>query len=443
MPARSTLFAAAVLAASAPELRADVLHVNGPSPDFAQISQAVAAAQDGDVVRVWPGRYQGFTIADEDLRIVRDSSPGIVAVEGVVRVQFLSAGKTVVLSGLDVTAAAGEGLIVFECLGAVRVHACTFTGGNGYVDPPDSHVQGFAGVRVEASADVAFSRCSSRGGIGMGGQLDGAYRGGDGLWVKDARVAFHVGDTTGGIGGGPWGKVSFGDGANGGTGARVDDDAMLFTADGRLEGGRGGNGGEGCPTCELTHGGAGGEGLSVHGATVFALDNTLVPGDGGMPGTYGVAGPDGLELEVGAEARLRELRGRARLLTAPALASDGTSIDLQVHGLPGDEVFLASATATGFRVVPAARGVWLLDGAWPLGPFRLDDPGHAHGTVPTGDASVGIIGPGGTLVVPYPLPALPPGSENATQYFQALVRSAGGRVLLTDLASVVVVDDAP
>ena len=39
------------LAAAAPCL-ADVLDVGGPSPDYNQISQAVVAGADGDVIRI-------------------------------------------------------------------------------------------------------------------------------------------------------------------------------------------------------------------------------------------------------------------------------------------------------------------------------------------------------------------------------------------------------
>lgn len=440
MPARRTPFAAAVLAVLAPASRADVLHVKGPTPDFAQISQAVAAAQDGDVLRVWPGTYGGFTIADRDLRVVRDPSPGAVVVQGVVRVQSLAAGKTVVLSGLDVTAGGGEGLIVFECSGAVRVQGCSLHGANGNVDPPDLHYRGFAGARIEASTDVAFSSCSLRGGVGVGFELNGAFRGGDGLRVQGSSVAFHSGDSTGGIGGSPWGQFSEGDGGPGGAGAWADAGATLFVGGSTFEGGRGGTGGEGCSLCKPAYGGQGGNGLAVDDAAAFTLATAFVPGEGGDPGTLGLAGPDGLELELGVDATLRQLHGRARSLSAPPLAADGTSIDLVVHGEPGDAVFLASSAGPAFQVVPGARGVWLLEGPWPRGASRVSSPGAGRAIVPTGDGALGTLGAGGTLVLPHVLAELPHGAASGTVYFQALVVSASGRVVLSDLATVVVID---
>lgn len=440
MRAPSALALLAV-AALAPSLRADVLHVNGPTPDFVEIAPAVVAAQDGDVIRVWPGTYGGFTIDDEDLRIVRDPSPGTVEVDGVVRVHSLSANKTVVLSGLDVAPAGGEGLIVFECQGAVRLHGCSFRGANGNIDMPDPHYQGFAGTRVESSTDVAFSSCSLLGGVGVGFELNGAFRGGHGLQVESSSVAFQEGDATGGIGGSPWGAFSEGDGAPGGAGAWIDAAATLFVGGSTLEGGKGGTSGEGCALCKPAYGGQGGDGLAVADAAVFTLDDALVPGDGGDPGTLGLPGPDGLELDLGRDARMRAMHGGAPSVTAPALASDGTSIDVVVHGRTGDRVFLASSTATGFQLVPAARGVWLLGGTWPRA-WSVGDSDTGPRTVPVGGAASGTIGAGATLVVPWVLAELPPGTQNGTVWFQALVVSPEGRIVLSDLASVVVVDES-
>ncbi len=87
-----------VLLLLAPAALADVLDVRGPDADHDQIAAAVAAAVDGDVIRVWPRNYQGFTI-DRSLFIVRATSSGTVKVQGTIQIRDLIASERVEMVG--------------------------------------------------------------------------------------------------------------------------------------------------------------------------------------------------------------------------------------------------------------------------------------------------------------------------------------------------------
>ena len=88
----------AICLATAVPCLADVLNVRGPSSDYSQISTAVDAAAEGDVIRIWPGNYKGFTIDDKSLTLVRAKDSGNILVKGTCRIENLSAGRSAVAS---------------------------------------------------------------------------------------------------------------------------------------------------------------------------------------------------------------------------------------------------------------------------------------------------------------------------------------------------------
>src|SRR5688572_13923891 len=97
--------------------RADVLDV-GPGHAYPTIATAVSAATDGDVIRVYAGSYPYFLVDDKELRIVAATNP--VHVQGVIRVHNLSAGKSVVIAGLEANGNGSEALILYANDGRVR-----------------------------------------------------------------------------------------------------------------------------------------------------------------------------------------------------------------------------------------------------------------------------------------------------------------------------------
>lgn len=165
----SCAFSAVFLTAIA---RADVLDVGGPAPDHAQISAAVNAAHDGDVIRIWPGNYLPFTVLGKSLSLVEATTSGAVHVLGTIRIRELGPEQAVLLSGIHATGTDGRGLVVSDCLGSVRVREGVFQGseGSGFGDTAD----GRSGALIADCGDVELNACSFQGGSGAyGGEYGG------------------------------------------------------------------------------------------------------------------------------------------------------------------------------------------------------------------------------------------------------------------------------
>lgn len=329
-------------------------------PPFQDLQAAVDAATDGDTILVAGGTYAGFVIQDKRLQVV--GVPGqSVSIEGTVSVLNLAAGRSVLLSGLDVTGASVKpaslpALVVTGCAGHVRVEGCTLAGGAGVPEGDTSEPFGDGGhaVVLQASPRVVFSDCTLAGGDGGGDQLF-CYdcTGGDGglgLRLNQSTPALYGCQVLGGAGGD--------NGLYGGQGAHGCRllNSWMFAAGSTFAGGAGGDAWD----FVAAFPGDGGDGLFVDGGARAELrDNAYAGGAGGVsivfPSNNGSPGAP-----KGGAGTFVEHPGSARGFTAFRLAIDDGLIQVVVQGEPGDEVWVRAGAAPAFLPATPTTGVSLV-----------------------------------------------------------------------------------
>ena len=374
---------------------ADVLNVGGPFSTHSEIQAAVIAAQDGDVVRIWPGNYQPFWIDDEALTLVAAMPGGGVMINGTYRVKNLAPSRSVLISGVSATGGDGHALVVTDCQGSVRLRDSHFVGASAF---GVFSWNGFPGALISNCADVVMTDCSATGGSPVWGEYGGW--GGDGMEVSVSRVSLYASIFTG-----MGGSTEDDPGASGGGGGHG-----ISAWGGRIYlSGCTLRGGGGSPadwdmdwwTGQYGYGGSGGWGL-YGSAEAWYLDNTFVPGQGGSspdPGNTGSAGQDMIPGTV--------LLGPSRLLRASRLKYDFGTILLDFTGAPGDLAFLKLARAPGYRFRTT------------FGPELIADP--APGSL-LPSRFVGVLDSTGSLQVTLRLRDLPPFE---TQFLQVQGRLLG------------------
>lgn len=337
------LFPAAALALST-LARADVLNVRGPSADHAEISLAVAASAPGDVIRVWPGTYQPFSVK-KTLTIAAVS--GSVNVAGTVRIKDLGAAQHVEFSGIKAKGTDGNGLVISDCLGSVRLRNCAGEGALhvGYYS--------YSGMLILESEDVVLVNCVAKG--GLSNYPEGGDYGGIGLETGGSNVSIWGGTFQGSSG--TTEDDPGGHGGSGGDGILATNGGTLWVSGSHLIGGHGANadpqpdwfgGGYGV-------GGSGGWGL-YHwlGTEVVHVDCTYQPGTGGWGVEYsGSPGQDTSGVQR---------QGPARSLRTPALSSDTGLLQLTALGSPGDEVWVRVSDRAGYLFKPR-KGPLQIDSA--------------------------------------------------------------------------------
>ena len=414
---RALPLALVLLALSSPAA-ADVLIVDpGGTQGFSQVQAAVDASQDGDLILVRAGTYAGFTIQQRSLTVRADVNAA-VQVDGGVVVRDTPAGGVVLLGELTVRGAAApfgsttepgeDALSILDNAGVVRVQDCELVGGRGehtFVGSP-----GGAACNVEDSLRTALVGCDLTGGVGGGDlfvvSLGGV--GGAGLRTTGSGVVLYDCSVTGGSGGDA--DLGFDQiGGPGGAGCEVLDFG-LFASNVTIWGGHGGGGGIG---------GDGGDGLVVHpGGQAQLLDVALFGGFGANPqGTTGQAQSGGGPVTV--------LPGSARTLEAPGLARDGATVEVTVHGEPGDQVWIVPGQQTAHLPALALGGVWLVQR-----PVLLTK------------APTVVLGPSGTAVVSVPTAALGASEASRELYLQTFARPQGGALRIGGPAHVSILDCA-
>lgn len=399
------------LVALAPASLAGVIDVRGPAPDFAQIGDAVNAAQDGDIVRVWPGTYSSFAIVDKSLVVVR-AQPGVVLVDGTIEVRSLAQQRSVVLSGVSATAAVTYGLVVRDCRGAVRVHDGTFRGS--LTGPSQSGNR--AGIWAVSCADLALSDCSVVGGFdpdGLGGGL-----GRPAFVSADSRVSAYASTFHGG-----WGQTEPAAGASGGSGG----DGIVAFGNGRLylsdcfaQGGGGADADPGPDFFEYGWGGRGGDGVSLGvGFDASFLGCTLLGGAGGW-GPQGHLGAPGSAVFGSGTV----LPGQPCRLETTPWTDDASPIHVTVQGAPRNRVFLHEGPAPDY-LFDALHGPSLVADPTPpqAGRWRL----------------LGNLDAFGLLAVDLAAPPLPAFGTRVIHY-QAL--TVGATSYLSDPSATAVLDTA-
>lgn len=373
--------------------------------DFTTLQAAVNAASDGDTLLVRSGSYSGFLLTGKGLSIVaeRGAEPQIAAD---VRIQGVPAGRTVVLSGLRVTATYTtdptkvHALVVFDVGAAVRVQDCTLIGANNANDNQSIFMDGTggSGAVLSSATNVVFTRCEVIGGRGHQHYdccAEGGT-GGEGLHSISSIVALYDCQLTGGLGG------YSGWGGHGGPGAFVPDFG-LFAAGCTFSGGKGGFGDD----FIFGPGGSGGSGLRVGAAAQAQLRGNTFVGGGGGDSFLGQDGLPGVGLEAQAGSTVVQYPGSARRFTIEPVGWEGSLVPVTVEGEPGDKVWFPSSPKSGFRFAPALSGVWAL--ALPVKMLL---------------APQGIVPASGVLELLVPITDLP--GEGDLRHFQGYVISTSG-----------------
>jgi hypothetical protein len=174
---------------------------NGPGTDFTDLPPAVAAAVDGDVLRVRPGSYSGVTIA-KALTLLGGPGVNLRTQSGFLEVANVGLGKQVTVSGVNVTQPASPGVQVHDCQARVlfdRLVISSSTTSTLVQDCRQVELNGCsirAGVRTTTwsggslavvRSTVAISGCVLRGIDGAVGTSP-ALSGCPGLAALDSRV---------------------------------------------------------------------------------------------------------------------------------------------------------------------------------------------------------------------------------------------------------------
>lgn len=390
--------ASAVLSAGA---RADVLNVGGPAPDFAQIADAVAAATNGDLIRVWPGTYGPFTVRDRSLSIARATFTGEVQVAGTIHVQDLSAGRSLVLTGISSEGIGDAGLVILDCEGSVRVREGRFLGARNAQPGTTTRPPG---ARVERCQDVAFVYCIAQGGEPL--PNDYYSSGGHGLVALDSQVALFTSTFVGARG--TSGDSAGSDGFDGGHGVRTTGPGVLYASRCTMRGGRGGDANYDC----FFFCGWGGNGGWAHSGTTPAWmrDCVLEPGAGGWSPDSSKLGQPGSSTP----ALTTLLPGPARVLRTSWLLTDTSALSVRCEGAPGESVWLAESPQATWQLPEPEAGPILIAPAPP--------------PLATRWRFLGVVGPSGLLLVDLPARDLPH-LTHQTLHYQALFIAPATRVL--------------
>lgn len=415
-----TAIVASVLLLMPALARADVIVVDAAGGgDHLQVQDAVDAASDGDVLLLREGAYAGFEIVDKALTVVAEG--GTVEIQGGIVVKDLALGRGVTLIRMLVTGAIGDcpsqgcGLLVQSSQGAVRALSCRFTGATSpggfcfflycpclepyqqyyplysrdYGGPLYQHDGGWDAVRVLGSDNVTLARCVLRGGLGNEGveYYGTGGDGGHGLRGQGSQVALYECVLEGAQG--AYGGFR---GGRGGDGMLLDGDAV-FASTSQFRGGRGGF----ADDFFISYGGDGGDGVHVaSGGELQRQQCTFQAGQAGV-GLFFDGAPGS---PVGGPGAVVPIAGAVRTMFTLPPAQDGTSIQLDFKGLPGDFAVLAVSGGADYIPVPELAGVVV------IGPGQL--------------LPMGVVPPSGTLTRVLQLDVLGPGEPALQAHLQSL-----------------------
>lgn len=381
----------------------DVLVVDpAGTGDFTTITDAVQAAQDGDVVYVRPGSYAAFTIDAKSIDVVA-AQTGNVRVIGGSEIRSVSVGGSVVVSGLrfesGVTPSPAT-LQIVGCAGSVRLADCTIEGLDGelFAGPSVSH----PACRVLSSDRVALIGCNLRGGDAGADFFCSSDTAAAGLVAFSSVVEVHGGAVRGGSG--PIGDL----GGHAGAAVELRSASELRAYGASL---RGGDGGEGDLTFTFCSCGNGGDGVFAD-----ATSSAIVRGgatSGGTGGGQNLNGAPGTCPSGAASV------GAVNLQTAPVrsfevarVVETGAQISGSIRGVAGEAVFLVVSTVPALQPYPALGGT--LTVGWPY--FLRALP-------------VGQIPASGVLGFTENVAGFAPGFGALTLTMQPIMSGTGGRWL--------------
>lgn len=403
-----------------PSATAGVIVV-GPGSPHTEINAAVASASEGDVLLVKGGNYDPVTIDDKGVSIVADVG-AVVFVRGV-KVQSLTAGKTVVLDRLICTGGYGAatlsvGLWVNECVGAVRIQNCQVFGanGDGFVSSCNEvgEEDGATALSVRRSGDVAIVQSLLRGGDGSYmfqyncfGDLWFGGDGGHGLYCEESKVTVHHSSIEAGNSGtGSYSKAAphgiFAFGSPQGHGSRL----VLVNVEAR-----GGSSGDALDGLAPTEGGSPGNGMWLNNSSHARVIESSFEGgtQGGGLGNPGGAIGDPIQVFPG--STVTYWPNTAKGLGSDEVVREGQTSLIQLTGESGDVAFLyASLKTTSFHA-PQLGGSFFLDPSTLVGPIAH---GVVQGASPVNASVVVPLLPAGLLSEEVYLQGVLVGPTNAT-----------------------------
>ena len=292
-----------------------IVDVNGgPGADFLNISPAVTAASDGDLILVRPGNYSWFAV-DKRLTVIGD--PGGVTVVGTVEVQDAPGVVNLVSLTLD-------SLNVRDCTETVILDEVSILDGQAiFIGPVGDWV-----VNIENSADVRF--------------IDSTISGDRGHWhhglrVESSRVELVSSTVTGGS---AWFDLSCkpinGVAKFGGDGMQVAGASRVHTSHSNLVGGDGG-----AFACSFFYDAApGGSGAVVSAPSqILVTGGSYTGGPGGSTGYYYCA-PGGNGISGSGQLRRSNAtwtRGLGGVLSGAPNCANGVAVGIaNVTATPDD-----------------------------------------------------------------------------------------------------------
>lgn len=382
MPSQFPLATLALLASSASASQVWVVQ------DAAQLSTAIAAAQNGDIVLLKAGSYalgSGLSITGKAVSLVADSGAAIDW-QGRLTLNSLPATAACVLQRLHMTNTTPNQQVLL---------------GNGVSGPlwiEDCTIEGLPvqGAQFASAAAVLLSQCSRaamHGTAVLGAPGSPVHAGGAGLELFQSYVGLNSCTARGGAGHDA--TSLFVPSSAGGPGAQVSD-GFLFASGTTLEGEQGGDGYAGVSPTPCIAGETGGAGLRLlqfqFSPPVRLLDTQAIGGAGGAAAGDCAGGPSGLGISLDGPptSNVQVLAGTARELAVTSPVREGETLAWTLSGEPGDLAFLAYSGASVYVYQESLFGVLHL-GA----PFFVDYAGvvPAGGQV-SGGVLVNELGPG-------------------------------------------------
>lgn len=406
---RPALLALALPLLPATALAADVFVVDvsgGPGTDFTSIAAALSNAQNGDILLVRSGVYEGFASDGKAVTLVADQGANAL-ISGDVTITQVPTQSVFTLRGFEFAATAD--LALTDNAGLVRLEDLDMSTS---VFTTDAKIL-TTNVRIQASAAVRMARVTlgydgpnpvtqPAGAPGVAEQLAPALRA-----IQGSEV--HILNSQ--IRGTP-GRDAFSDpltllwvfGEAGGNGIEFDATSPVRMASSTVTGGPGGDG-----TASAAFGCVGpregGNGILAVGGFIHSLSLNASTANGGAGGAMAEGfGPIACPAEASAGVGVAQAPGALlgasvtdRLLPAleiPRVVREGENVMATYRGLPGDQAFLlASLQANSVPAMPLLDFVWLeLDGApivFPLGMAMGD--GTANWMLPAFDD---VLAPG-------------------------------------------------
>jgi len=384
---RPALLALALPLLPATAMAADVFVVDvsgGPGTDFTSISAALSNAQNGDILLVRSGVYEGFASDGKAVTVVADEGANAL-VSGNVTITQVPAQSVFTLRGFEFAATAD--LTLTDNAGLVRLEDLELSNyqvaPGGTIDTTNVRIQSTAAVRmarVTLGYDGPNPVSDPAAGFGVPAQPEPALRAVQGSQVH--LLNCHVYGTPGRDANTDPLTLLWVLGEPGGNAIEFDSGSPVRLASSTATGGPGGDG-----TVSTAFGCVapreGGNGILAIGGSIHDLSLHSSAANGGAGGAMaGSLGPIGCPAEapngVGVAQVPGALLGAAlsdRLLPAldiPRVVREGENVMATYQGLPGDLAFLlASLQPNAAPAIPWLDFLYLeLEGApivFPLG----------------------------------------------------------------------------